>query len=450
MSTVVLSAASPEYPSLAALEGLLGETLRRRGETDVRTFTLATMPLAYCQGEFDCWVKTPGVCRAHDAETDIVRAIHDADRLVLLDVVTFGGHSYTLKRAQDRLICLLSPFFSVRASLTHHDARYGHPASIFALGWTPLANPDLIRTWNELADANALNMHAPYVGAALLDDRSAETWADAVATMLDSTAEPGAGIQDRGPLRAALFDAAAAIRDNAAAAPPQRAALLVGSAKVRGTSISERLAEAVRLRLEHAGVATQTFHATDFVRADNAADAARAIADAGLFVLVTPLYVDAFPALATRALECIHAARGNDAPPAACAMIVNCGFPEAEHTRTALRIGRHFSAATGYRWAGALPLGGGGALNPLTPLDAQHGPAAHVAAALDEAVPCLARGEAIPPSAVERMATAPIPDAVYRLMGDLGWRYQAYRNRLSQRALRAQPLEGPGQRGPTR
>ncbi len=33
-----------------------------------------------------------------------VQAIHDASQLVLLDAVTFGGHSYTLKRAQDRLI----------------------------------------------------------------------------------------------------------------------------------------------------------------------------------------------------------------------------------------------------------------------------------------------------------------------------------------------------------
>ena len=38
---------------------MLAGELRRVGETDVRTFELATTPLAYCQGEFDCWVKTP-------------------------------------------------------------------------------------------------------------------------------------------------------------------------------------------------------------------------------------------------------------------------------------------------------------------------------------------------------------------------------------------------------
>jgi hypothetical protein len=88
-----------------------------------------------------------------------------------------------------------------------------------------------------------------------------------------------------------------------------------------------------------------------------------------------------------------------------------------------------------------LPLGGGGAVNPKVPLDAQHGPAEHVRGALDLAVPCLARGETVTIEAIERMAQSPMPDAVYRVAGDLGWRYQAHRNGLAQAALRARPLD---------
>ena len=39
------------------------------------------------------------------------------------------------------------------------------------------------------------------------------------------------------------------------------------------------------------------------------------------------------------------------------------------------------------------------------------------------------------------MATSPMPDAVYRLIGDFGWRYQAHKNGLAQAALRARPLD---------
>jgi hypothetical protein len=165
------------------------------------------------------------------------------------------------------------------------------------------------------------------------------------------------------------------------------------------------------------------------------------VAAADLFVLVTPLYVDAFPALATHALEVIAAARSGSPAPAQFAVLVNCGFPEPEHVRTALAIARQFAAAARYDWAGGLPLGGGGAVNPLVSLDAQRGPADHVRSALDLAVPCLARGEAIPCDAIGRMVASPMPDAVYRLIGDLGWRYQVHKNGLSQAALRARPLD---------
>lgn len=441
MSTILLSAASPDLPGLQAAEAACLAALEATGEHDLRTFALATTPLAYCQGEFDCWVKTPGVCRAHDAEADIVQAVHDADTLVLLDAVTFGGYSYTLKRAVDRLICLISPFFEKRAALTHHEGRYRHMPAFFALGWMPVRDAAVARTWRDLADANALNLQAPRVGAVVIDDAGRAGWPEAVHAMLASADVPGATIVSRRPLREALVDAARPDPGGAPSAPPRTAALVVGSAKVKGTSLSEGLARALAARLEAAGVTTTMHAATDFLRDERARASAAAVAAADLFVLVSPLYVDSWPALATRALEAVAAARARGASPATFAALVNCGFPEAEHTRTALAIARHFAHAAGYTWAGGLPLGGGGAVRPTVPLDEQHGPAEHVKAALDLAAPALARGEGLPDEAITGMATAPMPDAVYRLMGDFGWRYQVYKNGLAQAALRARPLD---------
>lgn len=441
MSTVVLSAASPERPPLQELSAQLDAALREGGETDVHTFALATTPLAYCQGEFDCWVKTPGLCRAHDAEEGIVRAIHGAKRVVLLDAVTFGGHSYTVKRAQDRLICLISPFFEKRAALTHHEARYARMPDFCALGWMPVADAGERDTWCALADANALNMLAPRVGAAVLDDAARAEWPATIRAALASRTAPGAGITGRGPLRDALLAVAAGGPAPGGLAPPRRAAVVVGSAKARGTSVSENLARALAARLDQAGVATEIHFVTEFLRDERAAATAQSVAAADLFALVTPLYVDAFPALATRVLESVAAVRAASPAPAQFAALVNCGFPEAEHNRTALRIARHFAARAGYSWAGGLPLGGGGAVKPAVPLDAQHGPAEHVKGALDLAAACLARGAAVPADAIARMAQAPMPDALYRFAGDLGWRYQAYKNGLAQAELRSRPFD---------
>jgi len=441
MATVILSAASAERPALQALVGALEDELRAGGESDVRRFDLARTLLAYCQGEFDCWIKTPGVCRAHDAEAEIVRAIHDADRVVMLDAVTFGGHSYTMKRAQDRLICLISPFFEKRASLTHHEKRYARMPSLFKLGWMAHLDRGEARTWGALADANAINLMAPHAGAVVVDDAGRPQWGEQIRALLASVTVPGAGMAARSPLRDDLMAAAAGTPPRIPPTRPRTAALVIGSAKAKGTSVSENLARALSTRFEAEGVTTAIHAATDFLREERAQRAARDVAAADLFVLVTPLYVDAFPALATHALETVAAARREGPAAARFAALVNCGFPEPEHIRTALGIAGHFAAAARYDWAGGLALGGGGAVNPHTPLDAQGGPARHVRAALDLAVPSLAAGEAIPAGAIERMAASPMPDAVYRLIADLGWRYQVYKNGLAQAALRARPFD---------
>jgi hypothetical protein len=126
--------------------------------------------------------------------------------------------------------------------------------------------------------------------------------------------------------------------------------------------------------------------------------------------------------------------------PGRFATIVNCGFTETEHNRKALRIARHFAASAGFEWAGGLPLGGGGALDPAEPLDAPHGPAEHVKKALDPAAPGLAWGDAIPPAAIGRMTASPMPDIHQRLVSDMACRDQAHKNRLAQAALRARAL----------
>ncbi|MDX2088613.1 MAG: hypothetical protein SFX73_12230 [Kofleriaceae bacterium] len=441
MSSVILSAASPALPSLQQLEAMVRAELSRKGESDISTFALATTKLAYCQGEFDCWMKTPGQCRAHDAEQDIVRAIHDADNLIFLDAITDGGHSYVVKRAEDRMICLLSPFFEKRAALTHHAARYDKAANLFALGWLPAPDRAQARTWGELADANAINLLSPRVGVAVVDDEHREAWPAEVTAMLASLAHPGDNIAGRGPLRDALIEAARPDGTQVPATPVRTAAILVGSAKIKGTSVSEAIARVCAARLAPLGVVAELHFATDFVHERTGAATAAAIARADLFIVATPLYVDALPALVVHAFDAIARARPGSTT-GRLTMIINCGFPEPEQTRTALRIARHFCDRAGYRWAGGLPLGGGGVIHPDTPLDEQHGPVEHVHRALDAALPALARGEDVPDDARELMMRTPLPDVAYRTLGDLGWRYQAWKNGLRQRDLKARPL-GP-------
>lgn len=440
MRAVVISWVPPGHTQLAALHQFVERELAQAGYETVTHFALDELKLGFCQGEFDCWVKTPGRCKIHDAEQQITRAIPQADALVLLGPVAFGGYAHLLKRAIDRLICLISPFFEQRHALTHHEPRYRHYPRLYSVGWLPAPDPDQAATFDALNDANALNLFAALRGAAVLDGEHAELYAPDVRRMLENPVKAGATIVDRESLRRELLEAARP--DAFDPAPPRTVALLVGSAKPKGTSASACIAAAFERRFAARGLECRLHYATEFVHDGlPSLDAARSLAKADLFVLATPLYVDSLPALATHALELIVRARRPNAAGGAFVPFINCGFPEPEHTRTALRMARLFARVAGYRFAGGLPLGGGGIVTPQQSLDEERPPVAHVVRAITLAADALTSGSAVPASALESLLRPPLPEALYRLMGDLGFRWRAHTLGTSQRELRARPFE---------
>ena len=151
--------------------------------------------------------------------------------------------------------------------------------------------------------------------------------------------------------------------------------------------------------------------ATEFVHdSDQAFAAARSIAEADLFLLATPLYVDSFPSLATRALELVEAARRTERRDAVFVPLVNCGFPEPEHTRTALHIARNFARAAGYGYAGALPLGAGGVVTAERSLEEPRPPVSHVVRAIELTAPALAAGGPVPEAALRAISRRSSPN----------------------------------------
>ena len=99
------------------------EARYRDAGAEVRHFILRDEVVGHCQGDFDCWVRTPGRCRIQDEGQAIERAVHDADVLAMTTPVVFGGYGPVLKKAVDRLIPLILPFFARAADSTHHAHR---------------------------------------------------------------------------------------------------------------------------------------------------------------------------------------------------------------------------------------------------------------------------------------------------------------------------------------
>ena len=220
----------------------------------------------------------------------------------------------------------------------------------------------------------------------------------------------------------------------------RRAVLLVGSARPRGTGNSEALGGYVLARLAEGGMDTEVFHVARCQRPERERFLFEAVDGADLFVLSAPLYVDSLPYLVTRCCErmAAHRAAMQEGSAVRFLAVVNCGFPELEHTRTALDICRAFARQVGLAWTGGLGLGGGEAIGGR-PLEEVGGMTRHVRRGLDLAAAALLAGRPIPEEAQALLARPMIPSRLYTFIGDIGW-LKAARRQGTLRRLRDRPL----------
>ena len=153
--------------------GGAGEALRdallaelRVGNWENREFILRDEKIAYCIGCYGCWIKTPGECLVDDAGREVAKSLVQSDLVVFLTPVTFGGYSSELKKALDRIIPIISPFFAKVDGETHHVKRYDRYPKMLALGLLPEADDASAAVFKTVHSRNAINAHAPAAAAA--------------------------------------------------------------------------------------------------------------------------------------------------------------------------------------------------------------------------------------------------------------------------------------------
>jgi len=142
------------------LRTLFIEELETRGYI-VESISLKDVNIAACQGNFECWVKTPGECKIHDYGRDMAEKMVQSTIIVHFTPITFGGYSSELKKAIDRFIPTILPFFVKRKGETHHTYRYLSRASIIAVGYLNSPDEEQEAIFKELVYRNSLNMGSP-------------------------------------------------------------------------------------------------------------------------------------------------------------------------------------------------------------------------------------------------------------------------------------------------
>jgi multimeric flavodoxin WrbA len=163
MKILLIDGCAVEQPAAA----WLAEACRERGWSPT-TLNLRALTIASCTGCFGCWLRTPGICVTDDDGREVLKQLVQSDGVILLTPVTFGGYSALLKRALDRIIPMISPFFSTVNGETHHRLRYTRQPRFGALGL--MGDDDAVeaQTFRTLVARNALNWHEPRPAVALV------------------------------------------------------------------------------------------------------------------------------------------------------------------------------------------------------------------------------------------------------------------------------------------
>ncbi len=167
MNVLMLNGSQVHDASAAIVHEVAAARLERAGWR-VSSLLPAEMKIAPCTGCFGCWVRTPGTCVIDDEGRDVARALVLSDLVLLITPVRFGGYSSALKKALDRIICVVSPSFMKIGGEVHHGPRYERYPSLVAVGILDRHDDDGTRVFKTLVRRNAINIHSPSHAAGVL------------------------------------------------------------------------------------------------------------------------------------------------------------------------------------------------------------------------------------------------------------------------------------------
>ena len=154
--------------SVDLIEAIKTELDKRRIRCNV--IDLKDHEIAHCRGCFDCWVKTPGECVIDDFGRDVAKMVIQSDLVFYLTPVTFGGYSSALKKALDRNICLVLPYFIKVEGEYHHKKRYNTYPRLIGIGTLENQDDRKEQLFKTLIARNALNMHSSHHASDVIYD----------------------------------------------------------------------------------------------------------------------------------------------------------------------------------------------------------------------------------------------------------------------------------------
>jgi multimeric flavodoxin WrbA len=170
MNVLILDGSRKSVPALENVKAELKERMAGKGH-QLEEIILRDKSMSRCTGCFGCWVKKPGVCVYEDDSQKVASCIANAQFMIMLTPITFGGYSSLLKNALDRQLPVLLPFFEKVEGEVHHALRYESYPTMLVVGSIEKEDKLHENVFARLVKRNSVNGRAPRSNSLVVYDR---------------------------------------------------------------------------------------------------------------------------------------------------------------------------------------------------------------------------------------------------------------------------------------
>jgi multimeric flavodoxin WrbA len=215
----------------------------------------------------------------------------------------------------------------------------------------------------------------------------------------------------------------------------KKAILLIGSPKGKNSS-SASLGGYLLTKIEEYNISTEKVYLHSEINTEAKGILfLEKIEEADFIILAAPLYIDTLPAKVIKALSLIAENRKKlnidnfgSVKAKSFTAVVNCGFPEAEQNKTALKVYEQFAEEADFKYLGGIAIGMGGAISSKS-LSELRGMAKDLIKGLDQAADDIVRNHRLSASVIEKTSKPLFSQKwLYTLLGNFNWRFQAFQN----------------------
>jgi multimeric flavodoxin WrbA len=191
MKVILLDGSKKNDTDIKRIRSTLEEELGFNG-SDVEGLELRNLKILPCTGCFDCWTKTPGICKIKDHGREVTKKMIQSDLLIFLTPVVFGGYSSELKKALDRSLGLMLPYFTKIQGKVHHKKRYKKYPSLLAVGTLSAPDNQKENIFKGLVSRNAINAHSPkHAAIVFVNGENDKVIRDQIKKLLDKVGVSG-------------------------------------------------------------------------------------------------------------------------------------------------------------------------------------------------------------------------------------------------------------------